>query len=62
MVSSSAKIATAPLCRQPFRTVEEKQTDVNMAIHLFRLAVPDAFDNLKLRMSEPISARTCLAD
>jgi uncharacterized LabA/DUF88 family protein len=33
-----------PLCRNHFRTVEEKQTDVNIAIYLFRLAVSDSYD------------------
>ena len=33
-----------PLCRKHFRAVEEKQTDVNIAIYLFRLAVSDSYD------------------
>jgi uncharacterized LabA/DUF88 family protein len=33
-----------PLCRRHFRSVEEKQTDVNIAIYLFRLAVADSYD------------------
>ena len=33
-----------PLCRKRFRSVEEKQTDVNIAISLFRLAVSDSYD------------------
>jgi len=32
------------LCRKHFRSVEEKQTDVNIAIYLFRLAVADSYD------------------
>ncbi|HJT28548.1 MAG TPA: NYN domain-containing protein [Pyrinomonadaceae bacterium] len=32
------------LCRQYFPTVEEKQTDVNIAIHLLHLAVKNSFD------------------
>lgn len=31
-------------CRTSFRTYEEKQTDVNIAIHLFRLAYLGQFD------------------
>lgn len=33
-----------PLCRKHYRTVEEKQTDVNIPIYLFRLAVSDSYD------------------
>lgn len=33
-----------PLCKRHFRSVEEKQTDVNIAIYLFRLAVADSYD------------------
>lgn len=32
------------LCNRVYQTFEEKQTDVNIAIHLFRLAVADDFD------------------
>lgn len=34
-----------PLCHQVFRTVEEKQTDVNIALALFQQAVLDTYDN-----------------
>lgn len=32
------------LCRKTFHTVEEKQTDVNIALRLYELAVQDAYD------------------
>ncbi|HXG67249.1 MAG TPA: NYN domain-containing protein [Blastocatellia bacterium] len=32
------------LCHKNFWTVEEKQTDVNIALHLFQLAVLDRYD------------------
>lgn len=32
------------LCRKTFPTVEEKQTDVNIALRLYQLAVQDAYD------------------
>ena len=32
------------LCRQKYSTFEEKQTDVNIAIHLLQLAVMDQYD------------------
>lgn len=35
---------TCRLCNRVYQTFEEKQTDVNIAIHLFRLAVADEFD------------------
>lgn len=33
-----------PNCGKPYRTFEEKQTDVNMAIQLFEAALEDRFD------------------
>jgi uncharacterized LabA/DUF88 family protein len=33
-----------PLCRKGYYTFEEKQTDVNIAIDLFRLAMEDVYD------------------
>lgn len=33
-----------PECRKPIRTYEEKQTDVNIALRLFELAVQDRYD------------------
>ena len=33
-----------PNCKNWFKTHEEKQTDVNIAIHLFRLAIEDRYD------------------
>ena len=33
-----------PLCKKTYQTFEEKQTDVNMAIHLLRLAIEDQYD------------------
>ncbi|MFO7828655.1 MAG: NYN domain-containing protein [Bacteroidales bacterium] len=33
-----------PLCHKMYSTFEEKRTDVNIAIHLFRLAIQDKFD------------------
>jgi uncharacterized LabA/DUF88 family protein len=33
-----------PLCKKSFHTFEEKQTDVNVAIYLFRLAIQDIYD------------------
>ena len=33
-----------PMCKKRFRSVEEKQTDVNIAIYLFQLAVSDVYD------------------
>ena len=35
---------TCPLCEGQYRGREEKQTDVNIAIHLLRLAVQDRYD------------------
>jgi uncharacterized LabA/DUF88 family protein len=32
------------LCKQTFHTFEEKQTDVNVAIYLFKLAIQDIYD------------------
>ena len=32
------------LCKKTYRTFEEKRTDVNIAIHLFKLAIQDKFD------------------
>jgi uncharacterized LabA/DUF88 family protein len=32
------------ICRRTYQTFEEKQTDVNIAIHLFRLAMEDIYD------------------
>lgn len=32
------------LCKRTYQTFEEKQTDVNIAIHLFRLAIQDKYD------------------
>ena len=32
------------LCKKTYKVHEEKQTDVNIAIHLFRLAIEDRFD------------------
>ncbi|MBI1803243.1 MAG: NYN domain-containing protein [Ignavibacteriae bacterium] len=32
------------LCKKTYRVHEEKQTDVNIAIHLFRLAIEDRYD------------------
>jgi len=40
---SIANQLTAP-CHKKFWTVEEKQTDVNIALKLFQLAVQDAYD------------------
>jgi uncharacterized LabA/DUF88 family protein len=34
-----------PNCKQSYASHEEKQTDVNIAIHLFRLAIEDRFDS-----------------
>jgi len=39
---------TCRLCHQRYQTFEEKQTDVNIAIHLFRLSVEDAYDTAVL--------------
>jgi uncharacterized LabA/DUF88 family protein len=33
-----------PLCKKTFHTFEEKQTDVNVAIYLFKLAIQDSYD------------------
>ena len=33
-----------PLCHRTFTTFEEKQTDVNIAINLFKLAIKDKYD------------------
>lgn len=33
-----------PLCKRTFQTYEEKQTDVNIAIQLFELAIEDKYD------------------
>ena len=33
-----------PICKKQYVTYEEKQTDVNIAIHLFRLAIQDKYD------------------
>jgi uncharacterized LabA/DUF88 family protein len=33
-----------PNCKKNYTSFEEKQTDVNIAIHLFRLAIEDRFD------------------
>jgi len=33
-----------PICKKQYRTFEEKQTDVNIAIHLFRLAIQNKYD------------------
>jgi uncharacterized LabA/DUF88 family protein len=33
-----------PLCKKTFQTFEEKQTDVNVAIYLFKLAIQDIYD------------------
>jgi len=33
-----------PNCKKKYAAFEEKQTDVNIAIHLFRLAIEDRFD------------------
>ncbi len=33
-----------PLCKRPYRTKEEKQTDVNIALYLFREAFLDRYD------------------
>jgi uncharacterized LabA/DUF88 family protein len=38
------KQKTCTLCHKKFWTVEEKQTDVNIALKLFQLAVQDAYD------------------
>lgn len=35
---------TCPLCSKKYSTFEEKRTDVNIAIHLFSLAIQDKFD------------------
>lgn len=35
---------TCPNCRRMYSSHEEKQTDVNIAIHLFRLAIQDRYD------------------
>ncbi len=32
------------LCHKTYSTFEEKQTDVNIAIHLFRLAIQEQYD------------------
>jgi uncharacterized LabA/DUF88 family protein len=32
------------ICRQVYETYEEKQTDVNIAIYLFKLAIEDKYD------------------
>lgn len=33
-----------PLCKKMYQTYEEKQTDVNIAIYLFQLALKDEYD------------------
>jgi uncharacterized LabA/DUF88 family protein len=33
-----------PLCQKTYHTFEEKQTDVNVAIYLFKLAIQDVYD------------------
>ena len=33
-----------PLCKRAYTTFEEKQTDVNIAINLFKLAIQDHYD------------------
>ena len=33
-----------PLCKRTYKTFEEKQTDVNIAIQLFELAIKDEYD------------------
>lgn len=33
-----------PLCKRTYKTFEEKQTDVNIAIQLFELAIKDKYD------------------
>lgn len=38
------KEKTCRLCRKTYETFEEKQTDVNIAIHLFSLALQDKYD------------------
>lgn len=35
-----------PLCKQRFSTFEEKQTDVNIALRMFQLAVQDKYDKV----------------
>lgn len=35
---------TCPKCKKKFTTAEEKQTDVNIAIHLFQKAIEDQYD------------------
>ena len=35
---------TCPVCHRQYNTYEEKQTDVNIAIHLFRAAIQDTYD------------------
>ena len=35
---------TCRVCRQPYRTFEEKQTDVNIAIKILETAVKDEWD------------------
>ena len=39
------KDRTCRFCHRPFRSVEEKQTDVNIALRLFQLAIQDRYDN-----------------
>lgn len=38
------KDITCRLCKKTYKTYEEKRTDVNIAIHLFKLAIQDKFD------------------
>lgn len=38
------KERTCELCKRTYRTFEEKQTDVNIALRLFQIAVQDGYD------------------
>jgi uncharacterized LabA/DUF88 family protein len=42
--SFKRKDRTCRLCNRTYRTFEEKQTDVNIALRLFQLAVQDGYD------------------
>ncbi len=37
-----------PNCKKPYVSHEEKQTDVNIALHLFKLAIEDRYDTALL--------------
>ena len=43
-MSSKKRDKHCRICNKTYQTFEEKQTDVNIAIHLFKLAVQDKYD------------------